>query len=204
MRHSSCERFVCLTDMDGEFEPGIEIQPFALPYRNYFSICEIFRPDLDLGRAFFTGLDTIITGSLDEIMGYGGQYGLLNNVPRHRLRRKAWRDFWPRVRFGNGVVMWAPEVGRQLWETYIEQPEHWHRTTVMPGHKAGSEMAFMCEQAPVTPDALDSLYPDQIVSFRRGGIKKHKRVKNARIVYFHGFDKPHTIAGHPVVRSHWI
>lgn len=48
--------------------------------------------------------------------------------------------------------------------------------------------------------ALDRLFPGQVVSFK-GHVKKHG-LGDARIVYFHGREKPHEI-NHPVL-EHWV
>lgn len=194
-------RFVCITDLDGTWEPAIERVPFELERRNYFSILEAFRPDLVDGRVLLTGLDTVITGSMEDICGYEGTFGLIRNVPIEELL-DVWQKFYPRIRFGNGVVMYGPEAADHLWRTFVANPKHWYDTTAMPGHTYGSEMVFMCEQAPCEPDALCELYPGQIVGFRRTA--RHE-IGDARLVWFAGSTKPHQSRWrtNPVIKDHW-
>jgi hypothetical protein len=48
---------------------------------------------------------------------------------------------------------------------------------------------------------LDSLFPGHVVSYK--GHAKHHGIGDARIVYFHGHEKPHQLLDVPWVVTHW-
>ena len=48
---------------------------------------------------------------------------------------------------------------------------------------------------------IDDLFPGQVVSWK-GHVREHG-LGDARIVYFHGSDKPHELRRDPIVREHW-
>jgi hypothetical protein len=49
---------------------------------------------------------------------------------------------------------------------------------------------------------IDDLFPGQVVSFK-GTVKQHG-LRDARIVYFHGAEKPHELTDEPWIRKHWL
>lgn len=49
---------------------------------------------------------------------------------------------------------------------------------------------------------IDDLFPGQVVSYK-GHVKKHG-LGDARIVYFHGDEKPHQLAREPWILKHWL
>ena len=61
-----------------------------------------------------------------------------------------------------------------------------------------NDMAWVRKYSPLV---IDDLFPDQVVSFK-GHVKQHG-LGNARIVYFHGEEKPHQLAGTDWIEQHW-
>jgi len=49
---------------------------------------------------------------------------------------------------------------------------------------------------------IDDMCPDQVVSYK--GHVKQKGLGDARIVYFHGDEKPHQLTDQPWIRRHWL
>lgn len=49
---------------------------------------------------------------------------------------------------------------------------------------------------------IDDLFPGQVVSYK-GHVKKNG-LGDARIVYFHGQEKPHELTDQPWIREHWL
>lgn len=62
-----------------------------------------------------------------------------------------------------------------------------------------NDLAWMQRQPHVD---LDQLFPGQIVSYK-GHVKKHG-LGDARIIYFHGAEKPHELTDQPWIRKHWL
>lgn len=210
-RHSTKDiRFVCITDFDSGFSKEIETVPFLLPYRNYFSLLEIHRPELQLGTVMFTGLDTIFVGQLDDILSYTGEYGLITNYPKERLN-KAWQSVYHRIELCNGLLIANAATSNHLWSTYSDDPEYWQSSTVLPEHELGSEMCFLYEQAPCKVDALDMCYPGKILSYKRHIANTSLwsysgdcdwDLSNPSIVYFSGSSKPHNAPAY--LKENWI
>ena len=51
------------------------------------------------------------------------------------------------------------------------------------------------------PAVIDDIFPEQVVSYK-GHVKKHG-LGDARIVYFHGEEKPHQLGGLDWIAQHW-
>lgn len=62
-----------------------------------------------------------------------------------------------------------------------------------------NDMAWMRAQKHAL---IDDLFPGQVVSYK-GTVKQHG-LRDARIVYFHGDEKPHQLTDEPWIRKHWL
>ena len=64
--------FICLTDRNYHFKEPIKQVRFSRSVDQYgwMSLMEMYRPDLCSGKRLTIGLDTIITGSLDDIIDW--------------------------------------------------------------------------------------------------------------------------------------
>lgn len=51
-------------------------------------------------------------------------------------------------------------------------------------------------------ERIDRLFPDQVASYK--GRVKRRGIGDARIVYFHGQEKPHELPHIQFVREHWV
>lgn len=81
----------------------------------------------------------------------------------------------------NGVSF-VPAGKRHVWE-------RWH---------GENDMDHMRAQAHVF---IDDMWPGQVVSYK--GSVKRVGLEDARIVYFHGEEKPHQLGDRPWIREHW-
>lgn len=71
------------------------------------------------------------------------------------------------------------------------------RAEIFDGHRGENDMEWLRSK----PHAfLDDLFPGHVVSFK--GSVKSRGLGDARIVYFHGLEKPHEL-NLPWVREHW-
>lgn len=77
---------------------------------------------------------------------------------------------------------------------------------IPPGHqdvyrnwKGENDMDWMRKQP---HRFIDDLFPGQVVSYK-GSVRKNG-LGDARIVYFHGDQKPHQLKTEPWIRKHWL
>jgi len=122
----------------------------------------------------FLDLDTLITGPLDPILQYQGNFAIL-------------RDFYRPQGFGSGVMMWRGTTNVHLWRNYQEAgfPEI-----------GGGDQIWIEKNRPEKVDLLQDIFPGRIFSF-----KAHSRdamPSGAAIVCFHGLPRPHE------VQSGWV
>lgn len=169
--------FVCFVDRDYEFKEPVQSIKLKLPYRNMFSLLEPFSEDL--GHVVFMGLDTIITGNIDSLMDYRGPFAMLKDP---------WFD-----RPCSGVMMfpYSPEI----WKGFVEHHQQAAKDATMFGFP--SDMIYLQKVPHVLMDDTG------IYSYKAHIRDNPKLLENAKIVYFHGKEKPHELAGLDWVKKHW-
>lgn len=119
------------------------------------------------------GLDTIVTGSCDEL----AHYCLRGNTPL--LPRDPYRP----ERCCNGVAL-VPAGNSEIYEKWSGE----------------NDMEWLREQP---HRFIDDIYPGRVESYK--GHVKRNGLKDCRIVYFHGDEKPHQLLDkEPWIRQHWL
>lgn len=173
-------RFVCFTDKEYTFQEPIEQVRFKLPYRNMLSLLEPFSEDF--GRVVFMGLDTIITGNIDELMDYDGPFAMLKDplIPDTSC---------------SGVMSfpYTPEVWRAVMNAYGAGD--------LESHRLMGWMSDMMFLNTVSHVHLDD-YVSGIYSYKAHIRGDKKLLRDAKIVYFHGKEKPHELS-ESWVDQHW-
>ncbi|MBN7777774.1 hypothetical protein JYP49_14330 [Nitratireductor aquimarinus] len=76
-------------------------------------------------------------------------------------------------------------------------PKGW--TRIAKEHRGENDMEWVRKFPHVF---IDDLFPGQVVSFK-GHVKK-RGLARARIVYFHGQEKPHQLPGVDWIKEHWV
>lgn len=167
----------------------------------------------DGARIVFFDLDTLITGPLDAIAKWNGDFALL-------------RDFHRPDGFGSGVMMWRAGFGTQIWNSWCEagRPEikggdqAWiekiilgNREGAPQGDAGGRPSEPSSDRAHPTGNGivgqsgraatlLQDAFPDAFVSFKQHcgqGLPA-----KASVVCFHGRPKPHDCEA-AWVNDHW-
>ena len=147
----------------------------------------MYRPDICQGKRFTIGLDTIITGPVDDSFGYSAKIALCTDpfIPQTicnavTMCNSAFCDeYWN---------MWKDNEYKLLKESNLEIG-----TIVVP-----SEMSLLRKYYGKSP-RLDEIFPGSIVSYKQHVLNKPTHVlANSSIVYFHGVPKPHRI------RERWV
>lgn len=170
-------RFVCLTNYPASsFDEPVDTVRFRMFDTDWRCLMECFRVVGD--PVMMLGLDTIITGNLDDIL-------------EHRPRLGMIRDPYTPSRLCNGVTMWTDR--RDLYEKFLDEGIGDCRMGDYP-----SEMLWLGKHG--NPSDILQAFPGRIKSFKAH--VKRDGIGDARIVYFHGREKPHQIE-HPIL-EHWV
>jgi len=204
-------RIVCVTDLAQErFAEDVEVHPFAMREHvgTWMSLTEVFRPDLNVERGLFMGLDTVIVGDLRDLASYRGPVAFTrSHEVDPPLERSAVRLDDPRNTRAvcNAVVTYGREFASTLWARYSSDPIAAARAAPAfwrPGEGIASEMVYWRRYCEQPWDVLSDLFPGQIASYTVD-VRCAKEVDpNLRVVYFHGALKPSN-ASHPLIEEHW-
>lgn len=141
-------------------------------------------------RILYIDLDTIITGSLDEIAGYTGQFAILGT---ENLDSEGCEGGYNSslmildAGFGQEILRNIKFVGLDRVRHFVHRLDHWLEMNVRGA------------------DILQNLYPGQIIEYKHDVVgNNHVLPENARVVNFPLHPKPHHISSEPWVQTHWI
>lgn len=155
-------RFVCMTDR----EAPCDTVPLATDLPDNMKLMALYRPDNGLeGRVLALDIDSLITGSLDDIAAYNGNFCTARDFYRPDMTDGFLRAF----EAGKHAYLWEKASNRYRMEIpyfkdHMEKPDYWQ-----------------------------DLYPGQVVSYKVHC--KDGPPKGARIVSFHGKPKLHECGG---------
>lgn len=166
-RHLTAQhRFVVLTD-DGERHggpPGVVWLPPE--FKGWWGKVCLFDQNLFEGRVLYLDLDTVIVGSLDELVHHKGI-----------LHLDHWG--WERKVYGSGVMVWDAGEHAEIWTQF---------TPEVPRRFGGEGQG---DQDWVTSlGGWDALPRGVCVSYRYH-CRKNGPPAGASVVCFHGRPKPH-------------
>ena len=104
-------KFVCFTNDDPKnYSAAIEVRPLPNPgLTGWYHKLSLFQDGLfpQGDRIVYFDLDTVITGPLDEIVKYEGDFGVL-------------RDFYRPNDMGSAVMLWrAGGVSGAIWHSWV-------------------------------------------------------------------------------------
>ena len=137
---------------------------------SWWAKLEMFRPDaFPAGeRVLYLDLDSIVTGSLDDIATYAGPFACL-------------RDFYRPWGLGSGVMLWEHGTCNDLWSEWDAKG----RPKLKGGDQAWVEV--------MRPDAvrLQDQFPGQFASWKRDCVTGIPA--GTRVVCFHGKPRPHEV-----------
>lgn len=165
-------RFLCLTDDSG----GVQCYTKPLPrgLHGWWAKLALFKHNA-VGLNFYLDLDTVITGSLDFIGEYKGDFAIL-------------RDFYRADGYGSGVMLWN-KPHPHVWEHWVEQ--------FKPVHPLGDQ-GWM-EREIQNADRLQDVFPGKFVSWKVDCARTGALPAGAAAVCMHGDPKN---ANFP--ETHWV
>lgn len=172
-------RFTVFTDNPSAFKSmaGIQTKEVSPDLKGWWAKLYLFSKDaFPKGeRVLYFDLDTVITGSLDEIADYKGKFAMLHD---------AYRNFG----FQSAVMAWEAGTLTEIWDRWNAD----NRPTPKGGDQAIIEK-YMIHHPTLEPVWWQDLYPDLFRSYK---LQCYDGVpKGCSVVYFHGFPRPHQCIG---------
>lgn len=181
--------FTCFTDNIEGITSSSYCEPLPYYTGDWHSKIGLYNQDLyNLeDQIFFFDLDTVITGDLNEIFEYRGDFILL-------------RDFYRKDGFGSGLMSWRPAAVNYMWKNFH-------------GGKCRHGDQGWCEEQYPTADIWQEKFPEKIISYkvhikdkgkqRNPNYTKHPgTLDSSSIVCFHGKPNPHEI-NEPWIQEYW-
>lgn len=162
--------FVCFTDKPVE---GVECRPLPDTKLNgWYNKIALFKSGLfpDGDRIVYFDLDTVITGPLDDIVTYQGEFAILRDAYRPNGLQSA-------------VMLWEAGKHFHIWENY--------RIAGRPDF-AGGDQEWI-ERQVKDPGILQKLYPGKFCSYKKDA--RFGIPKGCSVVFFHGEPRPHEVSG---------
>ncbi len=137
------------------------------------------------GDILHIDLDTIITGSLDDLLNASGSMML--------------RDFYFPIRLASGVMRWTEEHRQIIWREWIKAPRL--AMGQFEGVAKGGDGAFLAHVIrlhSLSVQRVQDQFPGQVCSFKVDCAKSPP--PDARLICYHGSPRPHEtgwrVAGH--------
>ena len=174
-------RFVCLSDT----EVPCERIPLEHDWPGWWAKIELFRPGVITGPTLYLDLDTVITGSLDELVNLPDSFAMLRNFHQPDM-------------VGSGV-MWFRDVPHKVYRKFSKMPQCYidHHERVAKGSYLGDQ-AFIADTV-----GLENIGKISMPSVR--SYKYHCKSflpEEASVVCFHGLPRPTEVKA-PWMERHW-
>lgn len=172
-------RFICFSDVLElpKDDRGIIYNALPAGINGWWNKLYLFKKGLfaEGERVAYFDLDTVITGALDDIISYAGEFATL-------------RDFYHPERLGPGVMLWRGGFGKEIWNSYVEAG---YPTDLPLGDLSWINKHFT--EINYKAEILQDLYPDKFCSYKAHA--QHGIPKKASVICFHGLPRPHEAGG---------
>jgi hypothetical protein len=172
-------RFVCLSDRKIK---GVETLHLEGGLEGWWNKLMLFNSAIGFGnRIVYLDLDTVITGNIDFLLQYNGNFmGIENLGVAHPKDKMIYRG-----EFQSGVMAWDKEYASFIWPTFV------HNKSNLNGLAGDGEfLNAMFKTMNDDPDLLQRLYPGKIQSFKYESYFTGD-LDEVSIVCFHGDPRPH-------------
>ena len=188
-RHLPVEhRFVCMTK---QAVPGVDCIQLEYDFPGWWSKMEMFRPGLPYERILYIDLDTVITGDISDIASYTGVAGITEDFIHGGPSQSI-------LNFHTGTF-------GHVWDEFIRDPDFWmYEGDRMIPPNFGDQTMMTEVVHPFEFDYWQDLHPGQIISYRLDCKKSNvidELPEDARMISFHGREKPHKT--HGWIQDHW-
>jgi hypothetical protein len=182
-RNGYAGAFYCLTDDASGLEPEIIAVPVSPICEGWWHKIYLFSWDHGIAaRLLYMDIDMVITGSLDDVLAYDGDFATGSQFNRPG-------------QINSTLMSIPPGFGRPIWTTFVRR-----RSMVMRSFDGDSR--FVKSINGTKTSRWQDMFPGQLVSY-----KKHVRggplPEGARFVSFHGKPGPEDVDDEFVKRC-WI
>lgn len=193
-------KFVCVSDEPLALLKDIDrLRPGLPGWTRNLNKFWLYKPNNGLkGRILFFDLDTVIVGDLSEIAQYDGYWCGIQPFDPERAKLD--------THSGGGVMSFEAGTLDFMWDEVSSDPEGWAEATKRPNtpqFPGGIERFALKRLLGDRREHWQTLYPGQVVSYKRHIRQTQKVPKNARVVCFHGKPRPHEV-NEPWMKEHWI
>jgi hypothetical protein len=165
--------FTCFTDDPTGLEAGIKTKPLPEGVEGWWNKLYLFSPEAfpEGERVLYFDLDTVITGPLDEIARYDGDFAVLRDAYRPKGMQSS-------------VMAWEAGPGGDadwFWQNWIDSGK-----PIIEG----GDQAWI-ERVHEGPNWLQDLFPGKFRSYKVDCRTQIPR--GTSVVFFHGHPRPHEV-----------
>ena len=105
-------KFVVLTDRPRK---GLDYRILKPGFQGWWNKLQLFDSFHDLGdRCFYLDLDTVITGNLDWLLKFDGDFLGIEDLGSINIHQRHLKN-----RLQSAVMSWTSSVGNQIWNEFI-------------------------------------------------------------------------------------
>lgn len=183
--------FTCFFDgqQNGRFEEGINVRRLVSPsWLGKLPKITAFNPEHGFeDRVLVLDLDCVITGSLDDVANYDGDF--CARAWYKGIERGKWVLDGDTIGFRVGYGI------DTIWEPFRDHPQQVEKWT-------GGRERYWYRLVVEKPDMWQKFLPGQFVSYKNH-CRDGKLPPDARIVSFHGDPRPHVL-NLDWLKEHWV
>lgn len=162
-------RFICLSDKVLHFCKTI---PLRHKWKGWWSKIELFRPRIFKGPVFYCDLDTIITGSIDDMV-LGHRFTTLHHFLEPKILSSA-------------VMAWDADLSI-IYKSFFVNSDRQMKIARTPMN--WGDQGVIRQKAPIKPKFFQTRFPGRIVSYKLH-VAKEGLSKDVSLVCFHGHPRP--------------
>lgn len=161
-------KFICFTDDPSGLNPGIEAREIPDGIGGWWAKLTLFKPNVfEPGeRIVYFDLDVVITGALDELVTYSGDFAIL-------------KEFYNTEGWQSSMMAWRAGYGHEIWERWIDEG----KPNIPGGDQEWIELVLG------KADYLQDLFPNSFYSYKIHLFHKIPP-RSCKVVVFHGEPKP--------------
>ena len=138
-------------------------------------------------QVFVFDLDTVVTGSLDSILGYRGEFCT-----------RVWFGGLPAINLSGGdLVSFKRDMWEWIWEKFVADTNKFLKLT------RGGRERYVYRKLIKTQDFWQMLFPNQYCSYKRHIERRNKIPSDTRLVSCHGDPRPHMLPKTSIIREYW-
>ncbi len=189
---------ICLVDKEYPIKEPVKQVKFTEQINTstgWSLIIESWRPDITSGNRITMGLDTIIMDNIDDILEIDNDIAMITD------------PYFPKE-VCNPITWCSSKTANLIWNVWTTKKEWVYENCKMPGWNVVSEMILLRKLFDQNREVLrvDTIY-EGIYSYVVHIIDNPDLIEKAKIIFFHGERKPHTLGAYPVddlIKPHWI